>query len=78
MIRINKEGGQRRIRANKLDENFFLYTQSIKGTNKQTKNQNIIFFCIVHFLLAAFGWVWVGGAGARGGVNGRPLLRPPY
>jgi hypothetical protein len=29
-------------------------------------------------LLGALGWVWGGALAARGGVNGRLGLRPPY
>ena len=61
--------------ANKLEKKFFLYTRSIKGTNKQTKKKT--FIISVHFL-PALGCVWGGAVGARGGVSGRPLLRPPY
>jgi hypothetical protein len=75
-----RKGSKKRIRANKLEENsvvfFVLYTRSIKGTNEQKKT-SFFYIIIVHFL-AAFGWVWGGAAGARGGVNGRPLFRPPY
>ena len=53
-----------------------------KSTNKkETKKQNIRFVSRVvsgvHFL-PTFCWTGGGTVGARGGVNGRPLFRPPY
>lgn len=66
---------RRKIRLSVLV--FVLYTQSIRGTNKE--KHHFFKIIIVHFLTVL---PWTGGccaaAGARGGVNGRPLFTPPY
>ena len=66
-----RERERRKIRLSVLV--FVLYTQSIE-------KHHFFKIIIVHFLtvLPWTGCCCCAAADARGGVNGRPLFRPPY
>jgi len=63
-ISLYDQNEKKRRYEHMCSEKEFLYTWLIEWTE--------------FYFLPPLGWVCGAAVGARGGVNGRPLLRPPY